>query len=281
MITRDELIQLALKEDVGAGDRTSLACLSPQAQGRAALLVKANGILAGVDVAKEVFQHVDPDLQTTTFMKNGDVCKPGDIAFEVRGKAQSILTAERLCLNLMQRMSGIATLTSKYVKACAGTKTKVLDTRKTTPGIRLFEKQAVKIGGGENHRFGLDDYIMLKDNHIDYAGGIPQAIMRVKEYLEKNHLNLEVEVETRNLNEVKQVLQTGFANRIMLDNFTREQTKEAVKLINGKYETESSGGITLETIGDYASCGVDYISVGALTHSAVSLDLSLKADITK
>ncbi len=281
MITRKQLIELALKEDVGAGDHTSLACISPQAKGKAVLLVKAGGILAGVDVAQEVFQCVDATLQLNTFMKNGDACSPGDIAFEITGSAQSILTGERLCLNLMQRMSGIATLTSKYVKACAGTTTRVLDTRKTTPGIRVFEKQAVKIGGGENHRFGLDDYIMLKDNHIDYAGGIPQAIFRVKEYLKKNRLKLQVEIETRNLDEVNQVLKTGHVNRIMLDNFTPEQTREAVKLINGQYETESSGGITLNSIGQYATCGVDYISVGALTHSAVSLDLSLKADIAK
>lgn len=281
MIRRKQLIELALKEDIGSGDHTSLACISPQATGKAVLLVKAEGVLAGIDVAQEVFQCVDATLQLNTFMKNGDACSPGDIAFEITGSAQSILTGERLCLNLMQRMSGIATLTSKYVKACAGTTTRVLDTRKTTPGIRVFEKQAVKIGGGENHRFGLDDYIMLKDNHIDYAGGIPQAIFRVKEYLKKNRLNLQVEIETRNLDEVNQVLKTGQVNRIMLDNFTPEETLEAVKLINGQYETESSGGITLNSIGQYARCGVDYISVGALTHSAVSLDLSLKADIAK
>lgn len=281
MITQKQLIELALKEDVGAGDHSSLACISPQAQGKARLLVKAGGILAGVDVAQEVFHSVDPALEITAFMKNGDTCRPGDIAFEITGKVQSILTGERLCLNLMQRMSGIATLTSKYVKACEGTTTKVLDTRKTTPGIRLFEKQAVKTGGGENHRFGLDDYIMLKDNHIDYAGGISEAILRVKNYLEKNQLKLQVEIETRNLDEVRQVLKTGHINRIMLDNFSPEKTREAVTLIDGLYETESSGGINLKTIGDYAACGVDYISVGALTHSAVSLDLSLKASISK
>lgn len=281
MTTFREIIETALREDVGNGDHSSLACIKPNATGKAELKVKAHGILAGIDIAKKVFKHVDPSLSFTAFMKNGDLMQPGDIAFEIQGNARSILTGERLCLNIMQRMSGIATLTSKYVQACRGTQAKVLDTRKTTPGIRLLEKQAVKIGGGHNHRFGLYDYIMLKDNHIDYAGGIQNAILTTQEYLTKNGLNLQVEVETRSLNEVEQVLETGQVQRIMLDNFTHDQTRDAVKLINGKYETESSGGITLDTIAGYARCGVDYISVGALTHSAVSLDLSLKAVITR
>ena len=280
MITTREIIETALREDVGNGDHTSLACIKSEATGKAELKVKAHGILAGIDIAKQVFQQVDSTLSFTPFMKNGDFMQPGDIAFEIQGNARSILTGERLCLNILQRMSGIATLTSKYVQACQGTQTKVLDTRKTTPGIRFFEKQAVKIGGGHNHRFGLYDYIMLKDNHIDYAGGIRQAILTTRDYLSKNGLNLQVEVETRSLNEVEQVLETGQVQRIMLDNFTHDQTRDAIKLINGKYETESSGGITLDTIAGYARCGVDYISVGALTHSAVSLDLSLKAVIT-
>lgn len=270
-------IKLALHEDVREGDHTSLACVPANADGSAKLLVKENGILTGITVAQEVFKAVDPNLRVELLMKEGDKMTKGDIAFKVYGSAVSILTAERLVLNCMQRMSGIATLTAKYVEAVAGTGVKVIDTRKTTPGIRFLEKYAVTVGGGANHRMGLYDMIMIKDNHVDFSGGIPQAVHRVHNYMKENNLQLKVEVETRNLEEVKIALATSGIDRIMLDNFSPETMKEAVALINKKCETEASGGIKLDNIRSYAETGVDFISVGALTHSAVSLDLSLKA----
>lgn len=273
----DKIISNALHEDVRDGDHTSLACIPADATGHAQLLVKQDGILAGLPVAIKVFAAVDPRLEMDIFMDEGDAMKKGDIAFKVTGSAISILTAERLVLNSMQRMSGIATLTHQYVKAIEGTKAKVIDTRKTTPGIRLLEKYAVTVGGGANHRMGLYDMIMIKDNHVDFSGGIPQAIERTHQYLKNKGLDLRIEVETRNLDEVRQVLEVGGIHRIMLDNYTPELMKEAVELIAGRYETEASGGIKLDTIRSYAETGVDFISVGALTHSAVSLDLSLKA----
>lgn len=271
-------IQRSLSEDVGDGDHTSLACIPFDAIGKAKLLVKENGVLAGMEVAKAVFQAVDPSIRMTTLMQDGDKMRYGDIAFRVEGKAISLLTAERLVLNCMQRMSGVATLTRQYVDAIVGTPAKVIDTRKTTPGIRMLEKYAVTVGGGANHRMGLYDMIMIKDNHVDFSGGIPQAIGRARKYLAEKGLNLKIEVETRNLDEVQLVLDTGGIDRIMLDNFSPAMLKKAVELINGKYETEASGGIRLSNIRQYAETGVDFISVGALTHSAVSLDLSLKAE---
>lgn len=273
----DKIISNALHEDVRDGDHTSLACIPADATGHAQLLVKQDGILAGLPVAIKVFATVDPRLEMDIFMDEGDSMKKGDIAFKVTGSAISILTAERLVLNSMQRMSGIATLTNQYVKAIEGTKAKVIDTRKTTPGIRLLEKYAVTVGGGANHRMGLYDMIMIKDNHVDFSGGIPQAIERTHQYLKDKGLDLRIEVETRNLDEVRQVLEVGGIHRIMLDNYSPELMKEAVELIAGRFETEASGGIKLDTIRSYAETGVDFISVGALTHSAVSLDLSLKA----
>jgi nicotinate-nucleotide pyrophosphorylase (carboxylating) len=272
-----QFIQRALEEDVRDGDHTSLACIPKDASGHAVLLVKDEGVLAGLTVADEVFRAVDSHLKVAYFMAEGDVMKQGDVAFKVSGSAISILTAERLVLNCMQRMSGIATLTRRYVDAVAGTGAKVIDTRKTTPGIRLLEKYAVTVGGGANHRMGLYDMIMIKDNHIDFSGGIPAAIARVHQYLREKQLDLKIEVETRNLEEVQQVLQVGGIHRIMLDNYSPEDMKAAIELISGRYETEASGGIKLDTIRKYAETGVDFISVGALTHSAVSLDLSLKA----
>lgn len=273
----DKIISNALEEDVRDGDHTSLACIPADATGHAKLLVKQDGILAGLPVAFKVFAAVDPNLVVDVYMDEGDAMKKGDVAFIVTGSAISILTAERLVLNSMQRMSGIATLTHQYVKAIEGTNAKVIDTRKTTPGIRLLEKYAVTVGGGANHRMGLYDMIMIKDNHVDFSGGIPQAIERTHKYLKDKGLDLRIEVETRNLDEVLQVLEVGGIHRIMLDNYTPELMKEAVELIAGRYETEASGGIKLDTIRSYAETGVDFISVGALTHSAVSLDLSLKA----
>ncbi|MCO5249418.1 MAG: carboxylating nicotinate-nucleotide diphosphorylase [Chitinophagales bacterium] len=272
-------IQYALEEDVRDGDHTSLACISKNAIGHARLLVKEDGILAGIPVAIEIFAAVDKNFEIDVLMEDGDVMKKGDIAFTINGPAISILTAERLVLNCMQRMSGIATLTHQYVKAIEGTKAQVIDTRKTTPGIRMLEKYAVTVGGGANHRMGLYDMIMIKDNHIDFCGGIPQAIHQTQTYLKDKNLHLRIEVETRNIDEVKQVLAVGGVHRIMLDNYTLEEMVEAVRLIDGKYETEASGGIKLNTIRSYAQTGVDFISVGALTHSAVSVDLSLKAVI--
>ena len=271
------LITQALVEDLGDGDHTSLSCIPLTAIGKAHLLVKQEGILAGVEVALEVFRLVDSDLQIELFLSDGDEIKYGDVAFIIKGKAQSILIAERLALNYMQRMSGIATHTA-YLKSMIGkSSTKLLDTRKTTPNNRFFEKMAVKIGGGENHRFGLYDMVMIKDNHIDYAGGIEQAISKTKEYLKAKKLDIPIEVEARNLAEVETILAAEKVDRIMLDNFNYTDMKTAVNLIGDYAETEASGGITEDTIGEYAKCGVDYISVGALTHQIRSLDLSLKA----
>ena len=275
--TIDFIIQNAIKEDIGDGDHSSLSCIPENAIGKAQLLIKQEGILAGIEIAKKIFSAIDPAVSMEQFLFDGKALHVGDRAFIVSGKVHSILKAERLVLNIMQRMSGIATITREYVNKVAGTKAKILDTRKTTPGVRILEKMAVKIGGGENHRMGLYDMIMLKDNHVDFAGGIEAAIQKANHYLKQNNKNLQIEIEARNLEEVKQILKTGNVHRIMLDNFTPEQTREAVELINGKYETESSGGITLDTIRDYAECGVDYISVGALTHHIKSLDMSLKA----
>lgn len=273
----DQFIINALKEDVGDGDHTSLSTIPADTTGKAQLLVKDEGILAGVELAIEIFKIVDPDLKTTIFLQDGAVVKYKDVAFEVEGSARSILLAERLVLNCMQRMSGIATKTREIVDLLKGTNTKVLDTRKTTPGLRYLEKWAVKIGGGINHRFGLYDMILIKDNHVDYAGGIRQAIESANQYLLDNHKKLAIEIEVRNLEELEQVLQTGNINRILLDNFNFAGLREAVNIINGRFITEASGGITIDTIREYADCGVDYISVGALTHSVKSLDLSLKA----
>ena len=273
----DEFIKNAIREDVGDGDHTSLSCISDTAQGRAKLLVKDNGILAGVEVAKRVFEIMDPNLQIDIMMTDGQEIKKGDVVFTVSGRDISILTAERLVLNIMQRLSGIATETNRYVKLLSGLKTKVLDTRKTTPGMRLLEKSAVKIGGGVNHRIGLYGMILVKDNHIDFAGGIENAINNVHDYLKKNKKNLKVEVEARSIDDIRRIMAIGGVDRIMLDNFDLSLTREAVELIDGKYETESSGGITFENLRQYAECGVDYISVGALTHQIKSLDLSLKA----
>jgi nicotinate-nucleotide pyrophosphorylase (carboxylating) len=270
-------ITAALAEDAGDGDHTSLACIPSTAKGKAQLLVKENGILAGVDLAVEIFRTVDPSLKVKVLLKDGSKIKVGDIVLLVEGKSQSILLAERLVLNCMQRMSGISTKTNQLVQLCKGTKTKVIDTRKTTPTVRGLEKWAVVIGGGANHRIGLYDMILIKDNHIDYAGGIKQAIDASKKYLKSKNKKLKIEVESRNLNEVKEILSIGGIHRIMLDNFSISDIKKAVKLINGKFETEASGGITEQNIGKYAACGVDFISVGALTHNIKSLDLSLKA----
>ena len=270
-------IKNALEEDIQEGDHSSLACIPNNKVGRAKLLIKENGIIAGIELAKWIFEHIDPSIKVQTHLEDGHTVKKGDIAFTVEGPTISLLSGERLVLNCMQRMSAIATKTDAYVKILQGTKTTVLDTRKTTPGIRILEKWAVRIGGGENHRFGLYDMIMLKDNHIDFAGGIEQAITKVKKYLSNKNLDLKVEIEARNMNEVKEIMAVKGIDRIMLDNFTPEETSEALKHIGNKYETESSGGITINTIRAYAECGVDYISVGALTHSVKNMDLSLKA----
>ncbi|HEX2968400.1 MAG TPA: carboxylating nicotinate-nucleotide diphosphorylase [Bacteroidales bacterium] len=272
-----EMILSFLAEDTGEGDHSSLACIPADAQGKAKLLIKEKGVIAGLSIAKLVFNSVDQDLCADFILKDGDIVNPGQIAFNVSGRQQSILKVERLLLNILQRMSGIATSTHDYVLKLEGLKTKILDTRKTTPGFRFFEKEAVRIGGGMNHRMGLYDMIMLKDNHIDYAGGIANALEATGKYLRKNNLHLKVEIEARNLSDVESILNSGGADRIMLDNFNVENTMKAVQLIAGRTETESSGGITLETIRSYAECGVDYISVGALTHHVKSLDLSLKA----
>lgn len=273
----DEIIANALAEDIGDGDHTSLACIPESATGTAQLLVKEEGVIAGIELAEIIFKKYDPEIKFKAFIHDGDHVQPGDIAFKISGPSRSILSTERLVLNFMQRMSGIATKTNSLVKRIEGTNAKLLDTRKTTPGIRYVEKWAVRIGGGENHRFALYDMIMLKDNHIDYAGGIEPAIKRVQEYLVKTGKDLKVEIEVRNLVELNEVLAVGNVDRIMLDNFTPEKIAEALKLIKGQYETEASGGINDDTIYDYAATGVDYISVGALTHSYKSLDLSLKA----
>ena len=272
-----QLITQALYEDIRDGDHSSLSCIPNDAQGKAKLLVKDEGILAGLEVAVEVFHQVDKDLVLEILMQDGDKIFPGDVIFNVSGKSQSILQAERLALNFMQRMSGIATHTHYLSSLLNGLNTKLLDTRKTTPNNRVFEKMAVRIGGGINHRFGLYDMIMIKDNHIDYAGGIKQAIEKTHAYLIENKLELKIEIEARNLNEVERILSSAKVDRIMLDNFSYDDLKTAVKLIDGSAETEASGGITKDTIREYALCGVDFISVGALTHQINSLDLSLKA----
>ena len=273
----DDLIKLAFAEDIGDGDHTTLCCIPENAMGKSKLLIKEEGILAGVEMAKRIFKDFDPNLKMEIFIKDGTAVKPGDIAFTVEGKVRSLLQTERLMLNVMQRMSGIATVTNKYVKRLEGLHTRILDTRKTTPGLRMIEKAAVKIGGGVNHRIGLFDMILLKDNHIDFAGGIEKAITRAKEYLKEKGKDLKIEIEVRNMDELEEVMRIGGIDRIMLDNFTPELTRKAVKRIGGKYETESSGGITFDTIRDYAECGVDFISVGALTHSVKGLDMSFKA----
>jgi len=272
-----KFIELALKEDVKDGDYSSLSCISESNKAKVKLLVKENGIIAGVNIAKEIFSYIDEDSNFKELIADGTKVNIGDIVFEVSGNSRKILIAERLVLNVMQRMSAISTLTNKYVERIKDTKAKILDTRKTTPLLRFLEKQAVKIGGGENHRMGLYDMIMLKDNHIDLAGGIKKAVIQANLYITENNLNLKIEIETRNLDEVNQVIQVGNVDRIMLDNFSYSDLRKAVHMINGVYETEASGGITLETIKEYALCGVDYISVGAITHSAKNMDLSLKA----
>lgn len=273
-------IARALKEDVGSGDHTTLACIPEGKKGKAVLKIKESGILAGVYVARTIFQFLEQEVEFTAFMKDGDPMMAGDTAFEIQGSVHTLLTGERLTLNCMQRMSGIATLTHQYTEKLKGYHTKVLDTRKTTPGFRLLEKEAVRIGGGVNHRMGLYDMIMLKDNHIDFCGGIRPAILKVNKYLEKNKLSLPIEIEARSLEDVQEVLSVGKVNRIMFDNFSPELTAEAVNMIAGKYETESSGGITLDSIERYAGTGVDFVSAGAVIHHAVSLDLSLKAEIS-
>lgn len=273
----DELIRLAFAEDIGDGDHTTLCCIPPTEMGKSHLIIKEQGIIAGVEVARRIFHDFDPELVMETFINDGAEVKPGDIAFVVSGKVQSLLQTERLMLNVMQRMSGIATTTHKYVEALKGTKTRVLDTRKTTPGMRMLEKEAVRIGGGVNHRIGLFDMILLKDNHVDFAGGIANAINRAHEYLKAKGKDLKIEIEVRNFKELDEALATGGIDRIMLDNFNVENTRKAVERVAGKVEIESSGGITFDTLRSYAECGVDYISVGALTHSVKSLDMSFKA----
>ena len=275
----DDLLTLAFAEDVGDGDHTTLSTIPADARGKQHLLIKEPGILAGVEIARKVFEKFDPELKMTVFIHDGAEVKPGDIAFEVEGRVQSLLQTERIMLNIMQRMSGIATVTAKYQQRLDGLKTKVLDTRKTTPGLRLLEKEAVKIGGGENHRIGLFDMILIKDNHVDFAGGIKEAVAAAKKYCQEKGKDLKIEQEVRNEDEIRQALEAG-VDRIMLDNFTPERTREAVKLIrsiNPAVEIESSGGITLDTLRTYGECGVDFISVGALTHSVKGLDMSFKA----
>jgi nicotinate-nucleotide pyrophosphorylase (carboxylating) len=273
----DFLIKNALEEDIGDGDHSTLCCIDADAKGKAILKIKEEGILAGIEVAEIIFKYVEPAVLFTAYKKDGDKMQFGEIAFEVQAKVHTILSCERLVLNCMQRMSGIATLTRQYVDKLKGYSTKLLDTRKTTPNFRLLEKEAVRIGGGTNHRFGLYDMIMLKDNHIDYCGGIEKAIAKANTYLQQKNLDLKIEIETRSLDDVKKVIQVGKVHRIMLDNFTPQQIEKALKIINGKYETEASGGINLENIQEYAATGVDYISSGAIIHQAKSLDLSLKA----
>lgn len=273
----EELIERALHEDLGDGDHTSLACISPTAKSKAHLLVKDQGVLAGVEVAQQIFKRVDSSLNLEVFIADGTQVQPGDIAFIVKGSARSILSSERLVLNCMQRMSGIATYTAHLVRLIEGTDTKLLDTRKTSPGMRCIEKMAVLIGGGRNHRHGLYDMMMIKDNHIDFAGGVHNAILRANDYLRETGRDLKIEVEARSLDELDEILHTGRVQRILLDNFNFQDLRTAVKRIDRRFETEASGGITEKTIRQYAECGVDYISVGALTHSVKSLDLSLKA----
>lgn len=273
----DRLIDLAFAEDIGDGDHTTLCCIPETAMGKSHLLIKEDGILAGVEVAKRVFARFDPEMKVEVLIGDGAHVRKGDIAMVVSGKVRSLLQTERLMLNIMQRMSGIATMTNKYVERLKGTNTHVLDTRKTTPGMRMLEKQAVKIGGGMNHRIGLFDMILLKDNHVDFAGGIANAINRCHEYLREKGLDLKIEIEVRNFDELRQAMECGGINRIMLDNFSVADTRKAVEMVAGRFETESSGGITFDTIRDYSECGVDFISVGALTHSVKGLDMSFKA----
>ncbi|HHT21973.1 MAG TPA: carboxylating nicotinate-nucleotide diphosphorylase [Bacteroidales bacterium] len=272
-----KMIPAWFAEDIGDGDHTTLSSIPANAIGKSQLIIKEDGILCGVEVAREIFKAFDPELKMTVFIEDGTPVKYGDIAFVVEGKIQSLLQTERLMLNIMQRLSGVATRTHEYQRELEGTKTKVLDTRKTTPGLRMLEKYAVAMGGGKNHRIGLFDMILLKDNHVDFAGGITQAINGAKNYLKEKGKDLKIEIEVRNFDELQEVLGCGGVDRIMLDNFSVEDTRKAVEIIGGRYETESSGGITLKTLRDYAECGVDYISVGALTHSVKSLDMSFKA----
>ena len=276
-MTIKQFVQLAILEDIKEGDHSALACIPKSSYGKAKLLIKENGILAGVNIAEQIFKEFDSSFEFTKLINDGQKVDKGDVAFTIHGPSITLLSAERLVLNVMQRMSAIATLTNKYVKALDGLNTKVLDTRKTTPLIRFLEKEAVKIGGGVNHRYGLYDMIMLKDNHNDFAGGIENSINKTIQYLRENNLNLKIEVETRNIEEVKEVLKVGNIDRIMLDNFNYEDMRKAIKLIDGKYETEASGGINLQTVRKYAECGVDFVSIGALTHSVCNMDLSLKA----
>lgn len=273
----EELIELAIKEDIGDGDHTSLCCIPAEERGRMRLLCKQEGIIAGIEVAQMVLNRLDPEMEFEQLLEDGTRVKVGDVAFYVSGRLQSLLQAERILLNIMQRMSGVATQTAIYADRLEGLKTKVLDTRKTTPGMRVLDKMAVKIGGGENHRIGLFDMILLKDNHIDFAGGVAQALIKCREYLARTGRDLKIEIEVRTLENIDEVFAAGGADRIMLDNFSLEMTREAVKRIAGRCEIESSGGITLETLRDYAECGVDFVSVGALTHQIKSLDMSLKA----
>lgn len=273
----DQLIALAFSEDIGDGDHTTLCCIPEDAMGKSQLIIKEEGILAGIRIAQVVFHQFDPEMEVEVLIQDGAHVKPGDIAMIVTGRVRSLLQTERLMLNIMQRMSGIATMTARYVKQLEGTHTRVLDTRKTTPGMRMLEKEAVKIGGGTNHRIGLFDMILLKDNHVDFCGGIANALTRCALYQKEKGLHLKVEIEVRTFDEIRQVMEHGGADRIMLDNFSVEDTKRAVEMIGGRFETESSGGITFDTLRDYAECGVDFISVGALTHSVKGLDMSFKA----
>jgi nicotinate-nucleotide pyrophosphorylase (carboxylating) len=273
----DQIIENGLKEDIGDGDHTSLSCIPQNTKGKAKLLVKDKGMLAGIAIAEKVFHKIDPELKMTILLHDGAKIQNGDVAFFVEGLSTSILSAERLVLNFMQRMSGIATATNEMTEIIKGTNAKILDTRKTTPLLREIEKTAVKIGGGYNHRMGLYDMIMIKDNHIDFAGGIEKTIISAQEYLKQKKKNLQIEIEARNIDDVKEIMRIGGVHRIMLDNFSTEKLKEAVVLVNGRFETEASGGITKENIRSYAETGVDYISVGAITHHIKSLDMSLKA----
>jgi nicotinate-nucleotide pyrophosphorylase (carboxylating) len=277
MTTIEHLIELALQEDIGDGDHTSEATIPASVEGKMRLLVKENGIIAGVDIARKVFNKVDPKISMQQLLQDGSQVKQGDIVFYINGPSRSMLIAERTVLNFMQRMSGISTATNKYVKLIEGTKANLLDTRKTTPNMRIFEKMAVVLGGGMNHRMGLYDMVMIKDNHVDFAGGIEKAILAEKAYLKQKGIDLKIEIEVRNFNELAEVMRVGNVNRIMLDNFSPQDLKRAVQIIDGQFETEASGGITLETIREYAETGVDFISVGAITHHIKSLDLSLKS----
>lgn len=276
-LTIEQIIDFALKEDIGHGDHTTLSTVPPDKRGKMALFVKEEGILAGVDLARQIFHHYNPEISMQIILRDGSIINKGDIAFIVEGQVQSLLTCERLVLNFMQRLSGIATQTGKMVKMLDGTNTKILDTRKTTPLLRELEKMAVRIGGGHNHRFGLFDMILIKDNHVDFAGGITKALTQTKQYLADKKLDLEIEIEIRNMEELREAIDSGIASRILIDNFTPEKMKEAVSFVNGRVKTEASGGITIDNLREYAQTGVDYISSGALTHHIKSLDLSLKA----